>query len=137
MTLTNRVVAAYTGKTSGAGITEEGRRKYFEFPYDPKLKDVLKGLGAKWDPDTKRWWASKTHKNITKMEEAFNEQFSGGSGGSAGKEIEFEFPYDTLYLDSSGRTQPLREVLKVLGAQWDRNEKVWWTVDTHKNFNKI
>jgi len=127
---------------SATGITEEGRRKYFEFPYHAQLKDTLKGLGAKWDADTKRWWAAKNHKNITKMEEEFYDIFSKDAPKSGpttmGKEYEFEFSYSTDYHDpDKGSTRPLREVLKALGARWDSSNKVWYSSDTHPNFKRM
>lgn len=144
--LARKVANAHISKVA-TGISEEGRRKYFEFPYHGELKDRLKYLGAKWDADTKRWWAAKNHKNIEKMEEAFLEIFGNPDPQNeapneapqgAGKEYDFEFPYATEYHDPDrGFSRPLREVLKALGARWDAKNKVWYSTDTHPNFKRM
>lgn len=137
--LVSKVVSAYMVKIS-TGISEEGRRTYFEFPYHAGLKDQLKMLGAKWDAGTKRWWAAKNHKNISEMTDAFNALFGGSPPAMPpkGREVDFEFPFTTEYHDPDrGRTQPLREVLKGLGARWDGTHKVWYAEDTHPNFKRM
>lgn len=43
-------------------MTVEGRRVYIKTEYGESVVALLKALGAKWDPESKRWWIGAVKK---------------------------------------------------------------------------
>lgn len=111
------------------------RRIYFSFPFNRRVKDDLKGMGANWDPKKKMWWMGKGNKNVEKAMTYFQDKMEAMYGSSSknfpvvlfeeGKDIqlteqkrryEFRFPYN----------KDLKDKLKSYGARWDGRNKIWY-----------
>jgi hypothetical protein len=45
-----------TANTGDLTVTIEGRRAWVSIPFGHQAKEAVKAAGAKWDPDSKRWW---------------------------------------------------------------------------------
>lgn len=114
-------------------VEKEGRRVYFQFPFNRNVLNTLKGMGAKWEPATKRWWMGSTNRRLDNALEYFKEEMERSYGQAANlprivlqgapdirlieqlNTFEFEFPYDPKFMGE----------LKRLGARWRPQKKVW------------
>lgn len=99
-------------------IKPEGKRLYAVGNTYP-VKDALKGIGAKWDPETKAWWVGTAKR--AELEAIIAEQPAPSGAESlpalSGKSVPV-----------SGNTYPVRDQLRALGASWDAGAKTW-TID--------
>ena len=127
-------------------VFEDGRRVYFKFPYNERIKDGLKNRGANWDNDRRMWWVGKTKRNLDQVVNYFKQEIQADYGQSAGDfpntlfealdgdiqivetfgKVKFKFPYH----------KELKNKLKRLGARWNPSDKVWSFSKGDKDLDK-
>ncbi len=83
-------------------------------PFEKRAE--AKALGARWNPDIKRWCMIKAHKNIEKMLERFPKE---------PKRCYLDIPFE------------LKDEAKSLGAKWDDDLKCWYSDATNESLSKL
>ena len=91
----------------------EVRRELF-VPFD--LKNEAKKLGAKYDPESKKWYASKKYPNYKLLTDKFDED-------------------NLLYYAKVSYGN--KQIAKELGAYWYKDDKCWVIRKDHPNYNKF
>ena len=55
-----------TSQQQQVEMSREGRRFYLRTPYGHAVVPLLRSLGAKWDPESKRWWVGSAKEDAAR-----------------------------------------------------------------------
>jgi len=96
-------------------------KHYIEGENTRAVKDQLKELGCKWDPDKQQWY----HTDLAKAKEA--QRLVDGKTQKQEKQP----TADKHYIEGEN-TRTVKDQLKELGCKWDRDKQQWYHTDPAK-----